>query len=97
MEDADEKEDLKKVGVYVDEKTWEEMKEYTFRKHATTRELSREVREILKANLPLRLIREGARSLDISTGRITGEEIRDGRAEMPSSSAEIVEEMRAQS
>lgn len=95
MEDADEKKDLKKVGVYVDEETWEEMKEYTFRKHGTTRELSREVREILKANLPQRLIEGGARSLGIPIGRITAEEVKSGRVEMTSSSTEIVKRMRA--
>ncbi|KXB06696.1 hypothetical protein AKJ52_01820 [candidate division MSBL1 archaeon SCGC-AAA382C18] len=95
MEDADGKKELKKVGVYVDEETWERMKEYTFRKHSTTRKLSREVREILKANLPLRLVKEGVRSLDIPTDRIRGEEVKDGRAEMPSSSTEIVKGMRA--
>lgn len=95
MEDAGKEKDLKKVGIYVDEETWKEMKEFTFRKYGTTRKLSSEVREILKANLPLRTVEEGADALKVSTKRISGESVKKGRVEMPSSSTEIVREMRA--
>ena len=84
-----------KVGIYVDEETWNEMKNLTFRKHGTLRELSREVNESLRANLPLLALRKGAESLGIRMRRVLGEEITGKRPKMPTSSLRIIKEMRA--
>ena len=84
-----------KVGVYVDEETWNEMKNLTFRKHGTLRELSREVNESLRANLPLLALRKGAESLGIRIRRVSGEEVVRRRPKMPTSSLWIIKEMRA--
>ena len=84
-----------KVGVYVDEETWNEMKNLTFRKHGTLRELSREVNELLKANLPLLTLRRGADSLGIQLRRVSGEDVVKRRPKMRMSSLGIIKEMRA--
>lgn len=84
-----------KVGVYVDEETWNEMKNLTFRKHGTLRELSHEVNESLRANLPLLALRKGAESFGVQVRRISGEEVMRKRPKMPTSSLWIIKEMRA--
>lgn len=89
--------DLKKVGIYVDEDIWKKMKEYTFKKHGTTRELSGEVRKLIEANLPFRILKEGAEELEIPAKRMSEAEVREGRPKMPTSSSGIIREMRAQS
>jgi hypothetical protein len=85
-----------KVGVYVDEETWKEMKNLTFRKHGTLRELSREVSKIIEENLPRLALRQGFESLGIQLRPIYGEEVTRSRLKRKlSSSVEIVREMRA--
>jgi len=84
-----------KVGIYVDEETWKEIKNLTFKKYGTLRGLSREVNESLKANLPLLTLRKGAGLLGIEIRRISGEEVVKKRPKMPTGSLWIVKEMRA--
>ena len=85
-----------KVGVYVDEETWNEMKNLTFRKHGTLRELSREVNELLRKNLPLLALKRGAESLGIQLSPISGKEVVQSRPKRKfTSSAGIIREMRA--
>jgi hypothetical protein len=84
-----------KVGVYVDEETWAEMKKLTFRKYGTLRELSREVNRILRENLTLVALREGAKSIGVEPTKISEDQIVKGRPAMRGSSLEIIKEMRA--
>lgn len=84
-----------KVGVYVDEEVWNEMKNLTFKKHGTLRELSREVNELLKANLLLPILRRGADSFGIQIRRVSEEEVVKNRPKMRASSLRIIKEMRA--
>lgn len=83
-----------KVGVYVDEKIWNEVKNLTFRKYGTLRELSREVNKMLKANLPLLALERGAELLGIEIRRVSAEDLRI-KPKMRKSSVEIIREMRA--
>jgi len=84
-----------KVGVYVDEETWNEMKNLTFRKHGTLRKLSREVNAYLRANLPLLALRKGASSLGIQIRKVSGDEVIRERPRMSTSSLRIIKEMRS--
>jgi hypothetical protein len=84
-----------KVGVYVDEETWKEVKNLTFKKHGTLRVLSREVNELIKASLPLPALKRGLTLLNISTKRISSDELVKKRPRMETSSVEIIRKMRA--
>jgi hypothetical protein len=84
-----------KVGVYVDEETWAEMKKLTFKRYGTLRELSREVNRVLRENLPLVALKEGAKSIGVELGKVSEDEIVEGRPAMQESSLEIIKEMRA--
>jgi hypothetical protein len=84
-----------KVGVYVDDEVWAEMKKLTFKKYGTLRELSREVNRVLRENLTLLALREGAKSLGIEPTRVSDDQIVSGRPVMRKSSLEIIREMRA--
>jgi hypothetical protein len=83
------------VGVYVDDEVWAEMKKLTFKKYGTLRELSREVNRVLRENLTLLALREGAKSLGIEPTRVSDDQIVSGRPVMRKSSLEIIREMRA--
>jgi hypothetical protein len=84
-----------KVGVYVDDEVWAEIKKLTFKKYGTLCELSREVNRVLRENLTLLALREGAKSLGIEPTRVSDDQIVSGRPVMRKSSLEIIREMRA--
>lgn len=84
-----------KVGIYIDEEIWNEVKNLTFKKHGTLRVLSQEVSKLIKSGLPLIALREGLASLNLPLKRISGEELVKRRPKMKTSSVGILREMRA--
>jgi hypothetical protein len=50
---------------------------------------------VLRENLPLVALKEGAKSIGVELGKVSEDEIVEGRPAMQESSLEIIKEMRA--
>lgn len=87
---------MTKVSVYVDDEVWHAFKEKVFKKHGNLRSISKEVDDLLRAQMVEEQVTSGFAKIGVKVnGTISSREIEENRPKLKGPpSEEIIREMR---